>query len=1467
MQKNWFKKSIIGLLLFSLISVSISPILTGVNEKRIDLDLVLGGDTSNQSLGTPTSEIFYPTDDAHADQHFPSQNEGYSSYFKVRRGGTGWEVDGLIKFDITAIPLYTTILSATMYVYYHSSDGDPSGHPIDFHKILEDWNEGTVTWNNRPDHNPSISATATVPGSAGQWMQWDVTDDVQNFVDGLEDNFGWKLIDSTTSGPTPLIAFRSKEHGISETHPYIEIEYEIEQEPIASNWLGNTNIVDDSASSEEPVIQTDSDGNAHVVWQDNRDGNYEIYYKKLDRDGNELVSDTRLTYDAAASSSPGIGVDTGDNVLIVFQDQRSGNWQIYYTKLDNNGNTLVDDTRITTSVDSCINPSISVSDLDNLHVTWQDNRDQNYEIYYIKLDSDGNPLSDEIRLTHTPDDSLNPDISIYHDRIAHVSWQDRNEGNYAIYYNDIFCDLLTVSLGYLSSDATKPHLAQVGTSLNFTVKVQNIGDLSLDDVAVEVVVGETPIWSTDLDIEAGATSTHIISWTPSQQGWFNIYLRIDPENDIDEFIETNNEIGICIPIIDPSNIHTTLYSGEYFDSILACEQIEINVGSVLNFQNCDIIMYGLAQILNHGSFIMQDSLLTTSHASEYIGNFTTYPDSFDLQIINSEISQLGGNGIELQSNNAPALISGNTITDSQNYAITCNAAPFPYTFDNNVILRSGLYDFNIKNSQVLVSDSYFDQEKVNLDTPYAELTYARHIQCTVRDENNTPVDGAEVVIKDVDNVTVWTGYTNETGQIDPVLVSVLEMTGSRDMVLHHAPFSFEATGPQGFAGAEAPENPLFGPLPPGNWELKFRNATCTKYALLFAGWDSPYQECDRYAMWNEMEFMYQLLIQYKGYKAGNVRFYFLDGKDGTAYGGQANGMINGAGNLTNFKAGLQYIGSNIKNDLFHSDTLFIFTADHGSDKYGSSLVTNDGPYINRSYFAQLLNTYIGKNASQTYIVMGQCYSGGFIPALRGHRRVIITSAYWNEPSWWFHNTTADEHPFDGISFFTNEFTASNYNKKPGVGNYVDTIIFNNRRGYQNSTDWFQHYPFGSPWHNTTTGLLNLDDNNDGTISLHEAFDYAHDNDLAGRVNGKYPNSEISQEVDDDFIVMAGLAGKVLLYRYNGNGEFSGQTISVGGTLGQVFVRYIDSVNEDDIVVLDSESNQVKVILNQGDFTFSLTNYSVGVSPLGMWVGDLNGDGYHDIVTANKGDDDISVLLNSGFGTFPTRYDYKVGDGPGEVIAAHLNSDSNIDLIVLNENAKTFTVLFNNGGGGFPTKTHYACYDGGYPSSVAITDVNNDTDNDIVITLFDKNKAEIWTNNGYGTFTSQGTIDTSNLPEFIYAADLNYDGLKEIVIAHDTSAFWIYENCGNGTLNYTGDHYNFPNLGKAIGGIYGNDVDSDEDIDFIVPVSNNILSIFLNEDTDTQGKLKVKRYDCYLPSGMQITSIHGTNHNKPRYWRL
>ena len=79
-----------------------------------------------------------------------------------------------------------------------------------------------------------------------------------------------------------------------------------------------------------PKLTTDLNDNVHIVWRDSRDGNNEIYYASLDSAGNFLVNETRLTFDTSSSDLPAIAADSMNRLHLVWADNRDGNFEIYY---------------------------------------------------------------------------------------------------------------------------------------------------------------------------------------------------------------------------------------------------------------------------------------------------------------------------------------------------------------------------------------------------------------------------------------------------------------------------------------------------------------------------------------------------------------------------------------------------------------------------------------------------------------------------------------------------------------------------------------------------------------------------------------------------------------------------------------------------------------------------------------------------------------------------------------------------------------------------------------------------------------------------------------------------------------------------------------------------------------------------------------------------------------------------------
>ena len=175
------------------------------------------------------------------------------------------------------------------------------------------------------------------------------------------------------------------------------------------------------------------DSIVHVVWMDSRNGYcFEIYYDRSLDNGTTWGNDIRLTSnDSASSVLPCIAV-SGTNIHVVWQDMRDGNNEIYYIRSMNNGVSWGNETRLTSNDSSSTRPSIAVSD-SNVHVVWKDTRDGNYEIYYICSTNNGTSWGNETRLTSNDSSSTNPSIAVSGENL-HVVWTDMRDGNKEIYY-------------------------------------------------------------------------------------------------------------------------------------------------------------------------------------------------------------------------------------------------------------------------------------------------------------------------------------------------------------------------------------------------------------------------------------------------------------------------------------------------------------------------------------------------------------------------------------------------------------------------------------------------------------------------------------------------------------------------------------------------------------------------------------------------------------------------------------------------------------------------------------------------------------------------------------------------------------------------------------------------------------------------------------------------------------------------
>ena len=196
------------------------------------------------------------------------------------------------------------------------------------------------------------------------------------------------------------------------------------------SWGADIRLTNNFAPSYYPSVAV-SGSAVHVVWHDSRDGNNQIYYKLSTDGGTSWGADTRLTNNSTISQYPSVSV-SGQVVHLVWEDRRDGNPEIYYKRSTDGGSSWGADTRLTNNSAASLFPSVSVSG-EVVHVVWNDERHGNYEIYYKRSTDGGTSWGADTRLTNDPYSSEFPSVAVSGSAV-HVVWHDSRDGSTEIYY-------------------------------------------------------------------------------------------------------------------------------------------------------------------------------------------------------------------------------------------------------------------------------------------------------------------------------------------------------------------------------------------------------------------------------------------------------------------------------------------------------------------------------------------------------------------------------------------------------------------------------------------------------------------------------------------------------------------------------------------------------------------------------------------------------------------------------------------------------------------------------------------------------------------------------------------------------------------------------------------------------------------------------------------------------------------------
>ena len=190
---------------------------------------------------------------------FGDTANGAGDAFFIGKNNSNLNYRGLLRFDLSSIPDGATIESATLTLYCNRTIA--GSEPATLHRVLADWGEGDsvptgnggagapaaeddATWlyrffvppfgagspawdNAGGDFAPTPSDSTSIGGEF-QFFSFDgsgLAADVQAFVDGSLDNFGWMIRGREEGGGRSSKRFDTKESASPEFHPRLTVVF------------------------------------------------------------------------------------------------------------------------------------------------------------------------------------------------------------------------------------------------------------------------------------------------------------------------------------------------------------------------------------------------------------------------------------------------------------------------------------------------------------------------------------------------------------------------------------------------------------------------------------------------------------------------------------------------------------------------------------------------------------------------------------------------------------------------------------------------------------------------------------------------------------------------------------------------------------------------------------------------------------------------------------------------------------------------------------------------------------------------------------------------------------------------------------------------------------------------------------------------------------------------------------------
>ena len=537
--------------------------------------------------------------------------------------------------------------------------------------------------------------------------------DIQINPQIYNDKIVWQQYNSTTNNwdiylydfPIPGDAAmpRGKEtvqitkDGADHENPYVNGNYIVWQDNRNGNW--DIYAYDLSTGAEIPICTAAGDQTNpscygdNFVWQDNRNGNLDIYMYDISTNVTK-----QITNNTSDQTNPAI---YGDK--IVWQDYRNGNWDIYMHDL-----TLGIERQLTTNTGNQIDPAIY-----NNKVVWTDDRNGNEDIYM----TNNLVLAPEYTryvssLAPNTSDSVSTNINLPSDLKANVNYYIIavvEDASGKILSTKMSITPMTVpDVDLTMPSISGPAAVQPGKPITIVTTVQNTGTKN-------------------------SNSFHITFYLSKDRTITTSDILLPRDLKISEGLTAGTSNTFYTPVTIPSNLIGSYYIGAIIDSYNEeCETNELNnivvSSNTMNIAAPDLV---ITAITTGSTTYKKGSTITISNTAKNQGNVKS--NGFYVNFYLSKDSSITTSDILIGQQYIPILSAGATNSTTNSFTLPSDISGNYYVGaiadPNNIVAETNELN-NIGISSKTISISVPDLAATSIST--GSISYKRGSTITIK---------------------------------------------------------------------------------------------------------------------------------------------------------------------------------------------------------------------------------------------------------------------------------------------------------------------------------------------------------------------------------------------------------------------------------------------------------------------------------------------------------------------------------------------------------------------------------------------------------------------------------------------------------------------------------------------------------------------------------------------------------------